>query len=332
MKHDIPDNNQGRPTPAVLTLAAEQPLQHGANPIDPLVVHTVERSKAENTREAYRLQWAKFVRWARTQALPNMPARDQDVALYLAELSANRFSLSTIQVARSAISHAHKLAGVGLNGNPARSGLVSETLQGIARDAIPPKQAKALLPQDLNAIRSTARSPRTGRGGMQERSETARKRGAVDIALCLILRDAGLRGSECAALHWADVEEWDDGSGRISIRRSKTNQTGRPQVVSITRSAVQALAAIRPTEHTPEDRIFCLTPRQISNRVKLAAEQAGLGPGFSSHSGRIGLARNMTANGAPVNITMLQGRWKNADTVARYTRAEDAGAALTWIG
>ena len=328
----LQDSEGGLGKHAVLTRAPDQPLRHGVHPIDPLVLQAVERSKAENTREAYRIQWTKFVGWARSRRVPELPARAQDIALYLAELNADGSALSTIQLARSAISHAHKLTGMGLNGNPARSGLVSETLQGIAQDAAPPKQARALLPQDLDAIRRTAHSPRTGRGGLQERPETARKRGDMDIALCLVLRDAGLRGSECAALVWADVQEWQDGTGRVSIRSSKTNRTGRPEVVSVTPSTVQALAAIRPVDHNPQDRIFRITSRQISNRIQHAARQAGLGTGFSTHSGRVGLARNMAANGAPINITMLQGRWKKADTVARYTRAEDAGAALAWIG
>ena len=323
-----------RPAPVVLSGPHRGAGQETrlAIPIDPLVLQAVERSKAENTREAYRVQWAKFVRWARSRHVPQLPAREEDVALYLAEMSADGSALSTVQLARSAISHAHKLTGLGLKGNPARSGLVSETLQGLAQDAAPPKQARALLPRDIDAIRRTARLPRAGRGGLQERPETAKRRGDIDIALCLVLRDAGLRGSECAALVWADLEEWEDGSGRVSIGRSKTNRTGPPQVVSVTRATVQALAAIRPAGHTPQDRIFRITPRQISNRVHSVTEQAGLGSGFSSHSGRVGLARNMAANGAPINITMLQGRWKNADTVARYTRAEDAGAALAWIG
>ena len=325
---------EGRPAPVVLTGdRAEARQETGlAVPIHPLVLQAIERSKAENTREAYRIQWTKFVRWARSRRVPELPARPQDIALYLAELNADGSALSTIQLARSAISHAHKLTGIGLKDNPARSGLVSETLQGIAQDAAPPKQARALLPRDLDAIRRNARLPRAGRGGRQEMPETARKRGNVDIALCLVLRDAGLRGSECAALVWADVEEWEDGTGRVSIRRSKTNRTGQPQVVSITRATVQALAAVRPVDHSPDDRIFHITTRQIITRVQHAAEQAGLGTGFSSHSGRVGLARNMAANGAPINMTMLQGRWKKADTVARYTRAEDAGAPLAWIG
>ena len=39
-----------------------------------------------------------------------------------------------------------------------------------------------------------------------------------------------LRVSEVAALDCADVERTDDGSGRLTIRRSKTDQEGKGTV------------------------------------------------------------------------------------------------------
>ena len=156
-------------------------------------------------------------------------------------------------------------------------------------------------------------------------------RGRVDVALCLLLRDAGLRRSEAAAVTWAEIESWPDGSGRLRILRSKTNSTGEPEVVAITPSTMTALAAIRPQDTASGQSVFGLSERQISRRIKNAAICAGLGDSYSGHSGRVGLARTMTDNGAPVNVTMKQGRWRRAETVARYTRGESAGAALRWI-
>ena len=102
-------------------------------------------------------------------------------------------------------------------------------------------------------------------------------------------------------------------------------------MVAITPTGMAALEAIRPEEPLPRQSVFGLSERQISRRIKDAAESAGLGEGYSGHSGRVGLARTMTDNGAPVNVTMKQGRWRRAETVARYTRGESAGAALRWI-
>ena len=135
-----------------------------------------------------------------------------------------------------------------------------------------------------------------------ENSETAEARARVDVALALTLRDGGLRVSEAAALTWKDVERWADGSGRLTILRSKT------------------------------DRVFRLSIRQMANRIKDAVAAAGFdGDVFSGHSGRVGLARMMSGAGAPTETTMRQGRWKSAEMVRRYTRAETAGAALQWM-
>ena len=77
--------------------------------------------------------------------------------------------------------------------------------------------------------------------------------------------------------------------------------------------------------------MFGLTGETLANRVRVAARAAGLGAKFSGHSGRIGMARRMVAAGAPNAAVQRQGRWKNGDMVARYTRGESAGEALKWL-
>jgi integrase len=66
------------------------------------------------------------------------------------------------------------------------------------------------------------RQPRK-RGRGFETAEQAEERGRFDLALVVVLSDAGLRRSEAAALTWGDVQRWDDGSGRITVIRSKTD-------------------------------------------------------------------------------------------------------------
>ena len=77
--------------------------------------------------------------------------------------------------------------------------------------------------------------------------------------------------------------------------------------------------------------MFGLTGEALANRVRAAARAAGLGDGFTGHSGRIGMARRMVAAGAPNAAVQRQGRWKHGDMVARYTRGEAAGEALKWL-
>ena len=58
---------------------------------------------------------------------------------------------------------------------------------------------------------------------------------------------------------------------------------------------------------------------------------AGLGDGFSGHSGRVGMALRMTRNGAPAAALMRPGRWSSSGMIARYTRGERAAEALRYL-
>ena len=182
-------------------------------------------------------------------------------------------------------------------------------------------------------IRLTAIQPqRRGRGF--ETPDQAAERARFDLALVAVLSDAGLRRSEAAALTWGDVRRWEDGSGRITVVRSKTDVEAQGAVVAITPAAMQALAAIRPAGVAGEDKVFGLSEPQIARRVKAVARAAGLENWeyFRGHSGRVGMARRMTQNGAPTHEIERQGRWKQGGgMVGRYTRSESAGSALRYL-
>ena len=164
------------------------------------------------------------------------------------------------------------------------------------------------------------------RGRGFETPEQAAERERFDLALV-----AGLRRSEAAALAWGDVQRWDDGSGRITVIRSKTDAEAHGAVVAVTPAAMDALSALRPAGAGGEVRVLGLSNSQISRRVKAIARAAGLENWefFSGHSGRVGMARGMAQNGAPTHEIERQGRWKQGGgMVGRYTRGESAGSAL----
>ena len=144
-----------------------------------------------------------------------------------------------------------------------------------------------------------------------------------------MLSDGGLRRSEASSLTWGDVRRWDDGSGRITVIRSKTDAEAQGAVVAVTPAAMQALDAIRPVGADGEVKVFGLSESQIARRVKAIAKAAGLADWefFSGHSGRVGMAQN----GAPTREIQRQGRWKQGGgMVGRYTRGESAGSALRY--
>ena len=194
-------------------------------------------------------------------------------------------------------------------------------------------QSGALTADVLAVIRLTAIQPRKRGRGIETTAQTA-ERARFDIALVAVLSDAGLRRSEASALTWGDVQRWDDGSGRITVIRSKTDAEAQCAVVAITPDAMRTLSAIRPAGAGGGERVFGLSESQIARRVKAIARAAGLSDWefFSGHSGRVGMARRMAQNGAPTHEIERQGRWKQGGgMVGRYTRGESAGSALRYL-
>ena len=281
---------------------------------------------APNTRRAYGSALAAWGRWAALAGVQALAPSPFALRAYLQERAAAGVGISSLRLTVAALRKVQALIGVEPTANDQ---VVTDTISGLARQAAGPRQAYALTAEALAVVTATACRPRVGRGGKLERPGQARRRGLVDIALCRVLSDAGLRRSEAAALTWDDVARWDDGSGRLTVGRSKTD--GEARTVYLTPASVEALGAIRPLDAHGEASVFGLSAASISRRIRAAAAVAGLGQGFSGHSGRVGMARRMAAAGAPTHEIMAQGRWKTARMVEVYTRSEEAGRAAKWL-
>lgn len=286
---------------------------------------------SDNTRRTYDAQWRLFEGWCDQVGLGSLPAQPLTVARYLAARAGSGASVATLRLATSAISKAHEWAKLE---SPCRDPGVRASLKGWGRRlAKPQRQSGALTADVLAVIRLTAVQPRR-RGRGFETPEQAAERGKFDLALVAVLSDAGLRRSEASSLTWGDVVRWEDGSGRITVVRSKTDAEAQGAVVAITPAAMQALSAIRPAGVGGDEKVFGLSESQIARRVKAIARAAGLADWelFSGHSGRVGMARRMAQNGAPTHEIERQGRWKQGGgMVGRYTRGETAGSALRYL-
>ena len=235
------------------------------------VADALEAVLSDNTRRLYGAQWRLFNDWCGDVGLRSLPADPLTVARYLAVRAGSGASIATMRLATSAIAKAHEWAG---HESPCRDQGVRASLKGWGRRlARPQRQAGALTADTLAVIRLTAPKPR-GRGF--ETAEQAAERARFDLALVAVLSDGGLRRSEAASLTWGDVQRWDDGSGRITVVRSKTDVEAQGAVVAITPAAVQALDAIRPVGVGGEVKVFGLSESQIARRVKVIAKAAGL--------------------------------------------------------
>ena len=313
------------------TIPESPPSAPALRAADRGVADALESVLSDNTRRVYGTQWRIFNDWCGDVGLRALPADPLTVARYLAVRAGSGASVATLRLAASAIAKAHQLAG---HESPGRDQGVRASLKGWGRRlAKPQRQAGALTADVLAVIRITAVQPRK-RGRGIETPEQAQERGKFDVALVAVLSDGGLRRSEAAALTWGDVQRWDDGSGRITVVRSKTDVEAAGAVVAITPAAMRALDAIRPVGVGGDAKVFGLSESQIARRVKVIAKAAGLADWqlFSGHSGRVGMARRMAQNGAPTHEIERQGRWKQGGgMVGRYTRGETAGSALRYL-
>ena len=185
-------------------------------------------------------------------------------------------------------------------------------------------QAAPLLADAFAAILATADQRReTGRG--RESARVAASRAALDKALAAVLFQGALRRGEAAALEWRDIAPATTaGAILLTVRRSKTDQEG----------TAAAVLALQPADVDPTARVFGgLTPQQLGRRFTAAGQAAGLPVRLTAHSGRVGLASELTARGASTAAVMRAGAWKTARMVAHYSAGADAerGAVARYL-
>ena len=172
---------------------------------------------------------------------------------------------------------------------------------------------------------------------MAELAERRGTGGLRDALLVRIMSDCLLRGAEAEALDVSDIA-FVNGSLHVEVRRSKTDQEGRgetlyagPETARVARRWLETAGIadgplFRPVNKAGRVADTRLTVRSVRNIVQRCAEDAGIGGRVSGHSLRVGSAQSLRAAGATLAELMAVGRWTRVDTVARYTREQDAAS------
>ena len=293
----------------------------------PTTRRLADNSLSANTREAYTRALRQFDAWRGLD-----PATDATLAAYLGWLFEHGRAPATAALAVAAVTFRAKLAGTEVRGP-----LTDRVLAGFRRDGADRGrgQAAPLTADGFAAILATAdRLRRAGRGW--ETTATASARGAVDKAIAALLFQGGLRRSEAAAVEWRDVTSaTTEGAILVTVRRSKTDQEGTAADVRYLKDgAAAAVLALRPAAAEPTARVFDgLTPWSLGRRFTAAAVAAGIKARLTAHSGRVGLASELTARGASMTDVMLAGAWKTARMVAHYSAGASAerGAVARYL-
>ena len=279
------------------------------------------RSRAENTTRAYGQAMAAFDDWCRDWRTSALPATVGTIKVYLdTRIEERGWRPATVKTAFAAIVDAHKRAGYG---DVVRDPSFRDFLRGVDNEDLRrQRQARPLREVEMKVVRATAFTPRKV-GNRWETEPEARRRGAVEVALLQVMRDALLRISEAAELRWRDIDFMADGCGLLLVRKSKTDQAGEGKELILSPWAVLDLREIMGAVEPPgEQRVFGLSASALVRRIQRVCEDAGLGRGFSGHSPRVGMAQDLSAFGSGESELMESGRWKSSAMVSRYTRGQ----------
>ena len=224
--------------------------------------------------------------------------------MILPSIPADLAAAATVRMIRAAIGAAHRDAGAD---DPTAHDGVRRVLQGLTRQAVGRGrgQAQGLTADDCAAILATASIPRrTGRG--VESETAAAERGAVDRAIVSLLFQGGLRRSEAAALRRRAGR--DRRARRAGLRPPLENRPGRhrggralpqervrrgasPTPRPAHCAAIRAApGADRPGARRPQRPVDSAPPHR-------RGQAAGIDGRITGHSGRVGLASELTARG-----------------------------------
>lgn len=278
----------------------------------------VSASLSTATLRAYRSAVARLWEW-----LDGRDLTDGFLAEYLAELHQSGLAPATVAQVVAAVRFAARVAGRGSPAGPA----TARVLAGIRRSGHSRGrgQARGIGWREADRMAEIAAAKHKGVAG------------ARDAAIVATASDAMLRVGELAALRVNDLEMREDGSGRLHIRRSKTDQEGNGAVLFLGAPTVQrslawmerAGIAAGPLFRQVRENGFVtdwgLSAHSIRAIIQKCAEDAGIDGKVRGHSLRVGSAQSLASAGAGLVEMQTVGRWKSSMMPARYARAELAG-------
>ena len=123
----------------------------------------------------------------------------------------------------------------------------------------------------------------------------------------------------------------------VYVRQSKTDQDGTAADVRYLKNGCAAAlrqlrdrltvqrSGLRPDGTAPV--LGGINGQSIARRLTAAASAAGIEGRITGHSGRVGLAVELTRRGAPEQATAKAGGWKSSRMVAHYAAPCSAATA-----
>ncbi len=293
----------------------------------------VAGARAANTLRALRSDLSLWTRWCRSERRLPLPARPGDVAAFIDAHAVTR-APATVRRYVASVAALHRAAGVN---DPTKAEDVRLALTAATRAWSAARAAAGQGTRQRQAAGLTERAvahilASYGAGG------PARLIDQRDVAILLVARDLLARRSELVALRVDDVVAADDGGATVTIRRSKTDQTGEgatayigPEAASALRAWLAAAVIVRgPVFRAVTARgrvgetalhaqkvpaiLKKMAGRAVPQLRRLGVEQSAV----SGHSCRVGMAQDLVGAGLELPAVMQAGRWRTPAMVARY--------------
>ncbi len=363
--------NRPFPSAVELVLSRYGELVDGSRASD-LAFHAALSAMAPATRAALTSDLKCFLNWCASQrpAEQSIPARPEAIVHYLQWLargSENRAGAKPATLSRrlASIARAHRMLGFGdTEPLPTQAGMVKDTLKGLRREKR--QRQRQAAPLRLGDEMGEGQGAPTGPNLRALLAACGTDLpGLRDAALFSTAYDAGLRVSELVATTVSDLSRMPDGTGRLEIQKSKTDQTGEGALAWLSAETMTRLSEwlgasginkgpvfrrINRLTSKP-DRYGQQVQRQylggqpltrqgvvaILRRRLLQAIDLGLlelEPGtegdvarsISAHSFRVGLAQDLFAAGEDGAGIALALRWSSPTTALRYARELAVGS------
>ncbi|MDE2848251.1 MAG: tyrosine-type recombinase/integrase [Gemmatimonadota bacterium] len=280
------------------------------------VARLLEASIAPNTAKAYGDALRKLFEHLNGESLT-----DTTMAGYLAHLYTRGLAPASVTVVVQAVRFWEKLERRPSSVGP----LTSRTLAGIRREG-----------RNRGRGQVTGLTRETVKIMVQNALRTDTLAGLRDATLFRVMSDALLRIGEAVAIDCEHITTEFDGSGRLQLHQSKTDQEGKGASLFLTARTVDTIQQLQQKAGYRSGPLFrrmlkgdwmCDTRLTVDGArlaIKASAELVGI-KGVSGHSLRIGTAQELAQRGATLVELQNAGRWTDSQMPAHYTRDQAAG-------
>lgn len=319
-------------------------MSNGVERIEPsLDLHSVEaqqdfmqsyktelrrRVRSENTMIAYESDWSHFKKWCKSMGLDSVPASEFTVVAYLNYWGMNpdqeiRLKASTLRRRISAIKFFNQQEGHSvLDYRGGSEDPIDDTITMIARD----QKAGVRKAKPISQIMLAHM--------VEEQPDTLI--GLRDSTILLVGFMTAMRRSEITSLEVSDLDFRDRGLV-VTIRSSKTDQSGEGHVVHVPFTRHSNTCAVRKTRKwitnlgrdygplfSAIDKYGNIKDKPLSDQkinliVRESLERIDVNPNaYSAHSLRSGFATSAAEAGADIRTIMKQTRHTRFETVEGY--------------